>query len=625
MSRNTSRSAAPPLLLPARLAWSDLWHEKSLSICSILGLAAVIAPLLILFGLKTGSIETLRRRLVDNPANREIIPQNNGRFTNEWLNEMRLNPAVAFVIPTTRKFSLQVQVGLKGSSESKVLDLLPTGAGDPEIAANVEPKGPIELGEGDCVISYSAADVLKAKAGDMLTLEVLKNPDGVSESVLVDFRLAGVTSLQGADLDVIYAPLRFVDAVEQYKDGFEVPSYHWKGKPSVLEPLFDGVVFTLRKSIPPAEAKSIAKAAGFSDARSLTPAEAGQILDRGLPNDTHLCLFENGGNPVKQASIDAAKHALGEAMIGCFRYVRPLSVQLIRQQDKAIVSVKLKSLDTTLQDAKGVVKASNLKGLALGPSGRLFTSHSKPGAAAAQTRLVLAGVQGPIEIPVEMEGAATLENLGTLVIPAELAGLMNAVQVRPAIYDAASGTFELLRTEYASFRLYARSIDQVDDLRRSLEDMAIKCITKAQRINDVQSMDRNLTLLFWIIAIVGVGGSAVALAASMHASTERKMRSIGILRLIGISGPRLLLFPICEAVALASLGFAAGWGIYQLIAVLINSLFSGKLQAGEKLCHIPLDLSAHALALVVIISAVSSLFAGVKILRFEVSDAIRDE
>ena len=294
MSRNTSRSAAPPLLLPARLAWSDLWHEKSLSICSILGLAAVIAPLLILFGLKTGSIETLRRRLVDNPANREIIPQNNGRFTNEWLNEMRLNPAVAFVIPTTRKFSLQVQVGLKGSSESKVLDLLPTGAGDPEIAANVEPKGPIELGEGDCVISYSAADVLKAKAGDMLTLEVLKNPDGVSESVLVDFRLAGVTSLQGADLDVIYAPLRFVDAVEQYKDGFEVPSYHWKGKPSVLEPLFDGVVFTLRKSIPPAEAKSIAKAAGFSDARSLTPAEAGQILDRGLPNDTHLCLFENG-------------------------------------------------------------------------------------------------------------------------------------------------------------------------------------------------------------------------------------------------------------------------------------------------------------------------------------------
>ena len=625
MSRRISRSATPPLLLPIRLAWSDLWHEKSLSFCSVLGLAAVIAPLLILFGLKTGSIETLRRRLVDNPANRAIIPQNNGRFTNERLNELRRNPAVAFVIPTTRKFSLQVQVGLKGSSERKVLDILPTGTGDPEIAANVEPKGSIELGERDCVISYSAAEVLKAKAGDMLSLEVLKNPDGVSESVFVDFRLVGVTSLEGADLDVLYAPLQFVDAVEQYKDGFEVPFYHWKGRPSAVEPLFDGVVFTLRESILPAEVKSIARAAGFSDAQSLTPAEAGQILDRGLPNNTRQYLLENGTNPVKQDSIDAAKHAFGEAMISCFRYVRPLSVQIIRQQDKAIVSVKLKSLDTTSEDSKGVFQASNLRGLSLDASGRLFTGKFKPGAAADQTRLVLAGAVGPIEIPVEMEGAATLEKLGMLVIPAEFAGLMNAARVRPAIYDAASGTFELMRTEYASFRLYARSIDEVDNLRRTLEDSGIKCITQAQRINDVQSMDRNLTLLFWIIAIVGVGGSAVALAASMHASTERKMRSIGILRLIGISGPHLLLFPICEAVALASLGFGAGWGIYQLIAVLINSLFSGKLKAGEKLCHIPLDLSAQALALVVIISAVSSLFAGVKILRFEVSDAIRDE
>ena len=38
----------PPLTHAFRLAMSDYWHERLLSACAVLGLAAVLAPLMVL-------------------------------------------------------------------------------------------------------------------------------------------------------------------------------------------------------------------------------------------------------------------------------------------------------------------------------------------------------------------------------------------------------------------------------------------------------------------------------------------------------------------------------------------------------------------------------------------------
>ena len=62
------------LALFARLAWQDYRCDARLSWCAILALAAVIAPLLVLFGLKFGLVTTLTERLERDPAVREIIP-----------------------------------------------------------------------------------------------------------------------------------------------------------------------------------------------------------------------------------------------------------------------------------------------------------------------------------------------------------------------------------------------------------------------------------------------------------------------------------------------------------------------------------------------------------------------
>ena len=53
------------------LSLRDYLHERLLSACAVLGLAAVLAPLLILFGVKFGVVETLTERLRNDPCDGE--------------------------------------------------------------------------------------------------------------------------------------------------------------------------------------------------------------------------------------------------------------------------------------------------------------------------------------------------------------------------------------------------------------------------------------------------------------------------------------------------------------------------------------------------------------------------
>ena len=60
----------PRLTQLLRLAWADLRRDGLLSLCSVLMLAASLAPLLTLHGLENGVIGALIERLDKDPAMR---------------------------------------------------------------------------------------------------------------------------------------------------------------------------------------------------------------------------------------------------------------------------------------------------------------------------------------------------------------------------------------------------------------------------------------------------------------------------------------------------------------------------------------------------------------------------
>ncbi|MBW2617993.1 MAG: ABC transporter permease, partial [Deltaproteobacteria bacterium] len=116
-----------------RLSLRDYSYERLLSVCAILGLAAILAPLLVLFGVKNGIINTMADRLIEDPRNREVSPVGSGRYGLDWLAEMGARQDVAFIIPQTRSIAASMALYRPDEATPSVVnvDLIPTAEGDP--------------------------------------------------------------------------------------------------------------------------------------------------------------------------------------------------------------------------------------------------------------------------------------------------------------------------------------------------------------------------------------------------------------------------------------------------------------------------------------------------------------
>src|SRR5690606_10748221 len=147
--------------LMGALAWHDYRREGRLSACAVLALVAVLAPLLVLFGLKFGLISTLTERLERDPAIREVIPLGGGRFSRDAIVELSSRADVAFVLPRTRQIAAHAE--LSSGAGSVTVEMIPTAPGDPLLPGQQQAL-PLDA----VVLSQRAAEKLGVRAGDSL-------------------------------------------------------------------------------------------------------------------------------------------------------------------------------------------------------------------------------------------------------------------------------------------------------------------------------------------------------------------------------------------------------------------------------------------------------------------------
>jgi putative ABC transport system permease protein len=114
-----------------RLAPKDYLHEWQVSICFVLALAAVLGPMLVLFGLKFGIIGGMIDELIEDPTNREIRPVSSARFDDNWINQMRARKDVEFILPRTRSIAATVQLSSDKADRFVNVEMIPTASGDP--------------------------------------------------------------------------------------------------------------------------------------------------------------------------------------------------------------------------------------------------------------------------------------------------------------------------------------------------------------------------------------------------------------------------------------------------------------------------------------------------------------
>lgn len=389
--------------LVASLAWQDYRNDTWLSACSVLALVAVIAPLLVLFGLKFGLVSSLTQRLETDPATREIIPLGGGRFSSEFIEQLGQRPDVAFAIPRTRQIAATAQVG------TLVLEMLPTAPGDPLLGGLPVPRGLEQI-----VLSHTAAEKLAARPGDWLETGFARQVAGRVEARHTRLQVLAVLPLEAFARDGLFAGLGLLEAAEDYRDGRAVPALGWEG-----------------------------------------------------------------------------------------------------------------------------------------------------------------------------------EAVGT-----------NEQRVYPA------------------FRLYARSLNDVEPLRVFFARQNMLVSTQALNIAQVQSLSRNLSIVFWIIAGLALAGAFAAIFAGALAAVARKRRELSVLRLLGFSTGALLLFVVLQALYSASLAAVLSAGLYGLAEAGLNQLFVQV--PGEHASRLLAHHYGLALVAVLGISAVAAACGGWRVARIQASEGIRD-
>lgn len=219
-----------------RLALADLRGEWPVALAQVIAIAAVLTPLLVLFGLHQGAIGTLIARLDRDPAMRLITPEATGanRFDAAWFARMAGRPDVAFVIPSTRSIAGQIDLlpamPQPGASRVEVrTTLVPTAPGDPvtgaAAAAVAPPSGtPSGAAPGVVALSARAAGRLGVTAGDTVTAFVERVRGGRVEPLAVPLTVAAVLAPQNDGGTTAYGSLALVEAVQDFRDGKAVPA-----------------------------------------------------------------------------------------------------------------------------------------------------------------------------------------------------------------------------------------------------------------------------------------------------------------------------------------------------------------------------------------------------------------
>lgn len=392
------------------LALADATHEWRSTLCLVLALAAVLAPLLILFGLRYGVVQTLADRMARDPRNLEIVPIGAGRFDAAFFERIARWPDVAFLIPKTRSISATIDIFREGGSPVAA-EMIPTASGDPLLAGIRIPASGRQV-----VLSADAArKVGSVRPGQTISGILGRSVDGRTENVRLTLEVIAVLPESALNGEAVFLPLQTLADTESFREGFAVPDFNAEGPQR--------------------------------------------------PTDPRL---------------------------------------------------------------------------------------------------------------------------------------------------------------YAGFRLYGRTIYDIPVLRDRLLAERIETFTRAAEVEQIQSLDRNLGILFWLVAGIGAAGFLLSLGVSLWGSVERKRRDLALLRLLGFRARATVLFPVTQAALVACLGVGLGWAAQAGAAIVLDRYFASSVGAGEAVSRLlPVHLAAAA-GTTLMCALLAAAIASARAARIDPSEGLRE-
>jgi putative ABC transport system permease protein len=206
----------PAMRSTLRLAAADFVHEWRVSACLVLALAAVLAPLLVLFGLKSGIVTTMRERLLADPRNLEVMIVGSYRLGPHWFASLGQQLEVGFFMPRTRSLAATLDLVGEGGRSLAGAEMVPSAAGDPLLRGAAPPEGMDRV-----LLSHSAARQLGVAAGGTVTALVSRTLNGERQVRRLALVVASVLPEAAFGRDAAFVSLDLLVAAEDYRDGHD--------------------------------------------------------------------------------------------------------------------------------------------------------------------------------------------------------------------------------------------------------------------------------------------------------------------------------------------------------------------------------------------------------------------
>lgn len=245
---------------------------------------------------------------------------------------------------------------------------------------------------------------------------------------------------------------------------------------------------------------------------------------------------------------------------------------------------------------------------------------------ASLTRRLRDGKRERVEFSIRVNGVlpATAYGMDTLFLPLPVLQSIQDYRDGFAVpLFGATGEMPPTVRNYESFRMYAKHLEDVEELHDWFQQQGLETRTKAREIANIRKLDASLQVVVLIIAVTAGIGFVAFMFSSMQAAAKRKEKMLGMLRLLGYSGKSLLLYPITQALLTAALGTIFSFVLYVLVAFGIDMLFLDQ-SGGMPLCHMEPWHFPTIAGMVFLLSALSAWSSAQKAAQIEPSIVIRE-
>jgi putative ABC transport system permease protein len=587
---------------------ATLRHEWLPSLCLVTALAAVLCPVVLILGLKHGTVENLRQGLLRDPANLEIRPHSYVPLDDHLMATIRSIKGAGFLIPKTRSLG-SANVQFECSGRRVDADLIPTAMGDPLL----ETYHCLEPGDKDIVLTASAAQSLAVKRGDSIAMLLSRrNAQGISESISMDMIVRDVLPVNATTIKAAYVQLPLLSAVEQYHDNIAVPWLNWQGSDSELaEPVYDGFMLVVGKALTMESVNRISIASGFLRHRRVEQNEPNPELTHAVTGSNEVHLFYNDGKPLPESSINGIRNLPDSDVIQLSPWSTPREIDIVDSRSNR-VHYSLRSWMASNAKPKGIPN-ENLPWILV----------PKISASSGDSTLRTQSPLDQIEFPCQVAGMEGVSSPDMAYAPPWLTGTLRHLDSRVVTWDGQANRFLLGRRNFSSFRLYARDLLSVQPLTSALSTMKIDCSSQGDKVAQVMKFDKDLSILFLMVSTFSLAGGGAALALSLYGAIERRRRDYAMLRTLGLPRSWLFLLPLMESIILTSIAFTIAITVYHVNAEVINRLFANLETERPGFCFLPFRLQALVLLCTVSLSIVGSLAATIRLRAMSLSEAIR--